>query len=99
MGNDIKNSINEMRTISIKLLNPESDYHRLKEIERDSKEDHFFNSLLFQILNELPSFELSVADWTNQTQIFMKEKLSLDYDVDFKLKKRKTTVFNKDLLH
>lgn len=96
LGNDIKNSINEMRTISIKLLNPESDYHQLKEIERDSKEDHFFNSLLFQILNELPSFELSVADWTNQTHVFMKEKLSLDYDVDFNLRNRKSKYFNKE---
>lgn len=96
LGNDIKNSINEMRTISIKLLNPESDYHQLKEIERDSKEDHFFNSLLFQILNELPSFELSVANWTNQTQVFMKEKLSLDYDVDFNLRNRKSKYFNKE---
>lgn len=96
LGKDIKNSINEMRTISIKLLNLESDYHQLKEIERDSKEDHFFNSLLFQILNELPSFELSVSDWTNQTQVFMKEKLSLDYDVDFNLRNRKSKYFNKE---
>ncbi|WP_397300155.1 UvrD-helicase domain-containing protein [Nonlabens ulvanivorans] len=96
LGKDIKNSINEMRTISIKLLNPESDYHQLKEIERDSKEDHFFNSLLFQILNELPCFELSVADWTNQTQVFMREKLNLDYDVDFNLRNRKSKYFNKE---
>ncbi|SDW55949.1 ATP-dependent helicase [Flavobacterium degerlachei] len=96
-GNDIKNSINEMRTISIKLLNPESDYHQLKEIERNSKEDHLFNSLLFQILNELPSFELTVADWTSQTQIFMKEKLGLNYDVDFNLRNRKSKFFNKEI--
>ncbi len=96
-GNDIKNSINEIRTISIKLLNPESDYHQLKEIERNSKEDHLFNSLLFQILIELPSFELTVADWTNQTQIFMKEKLGLHYDVNFNLRNRKSKFFNKDI--
>ncbi len=96
LGNDIKNSINEIRSISIKLLNRESDYHQLKEIERDVKENHNFNSLLFQILNELPSFELSVADWTNQTQVFIKEKLNLDYNVDFKLRKRKSKFFNKE---
>ncbi|PKG42900.1 UvrD-helicase domain-containing protein, partial [Psychroflexus sp. MES1-P1E] len=82
-GNDIKNSINEMRSISVRLLNPSSDYHQLKEIERDLKENHLFNSLLFQILIELPSFDLTVANWTNQTESFMKEKLNLDYDVDF----------------
>ncbi|WP_298419782.1 UvrD-helicase domain-containing protein [uncultured Kordia sp.] len=96
LGNDIKNSINEMRTISVKLLNPKSDYHQLKEIERNRKEDHLFNSLLFKILNDLPSFELTVADWTIQAQNFIKEKLGLDYEVDFKLRNRKSKYFNKD---
>jgi len=96
-GNDIKKSINDIRSICIKLLNPESEYHQLKEIERDSKEDHLFNSLLFEILIELPTFELSVADWTNQTQSFLKEKLGLDNEVNFKLKTRKTTTFNKHI--
>lgn len=95
LGNDIKNSITEIRNISIRLLNPESDYHQLKEIERDSKEDHHFNSLLFEILNELPGFELTVYEWTNQTQLFLKEKLGVNYDIDFELKTRKTTTFNK----
>lgn len=95
-GNDIKNSINEIRNISIRLLNPESDYHQLKEIERDSKENHLFNSLLFEILNELPSFDLTVSEWTNQTQLFFKEKLELDYDVNFHLRNRKSKYFNKE---
>jgi DNA helicase II / ATP-dependent DNA helicase PcrA len=96
LGNDIKNSINEIRSISIKLLNPSSDYHQLKETERDLKENHPFNSLLFQILIELPSFDLTVENWTNQTQSFMKEKLNLDYDVDFNLRNRKSKFFNKE---
>lgn len=94
-GNDIKNSINEIRNISVRLLNPKSDYHQLKEIERDSKEDHLFNSLLFEILNELPSFDLTVSEWTSQTQLFFKEKLGLVYDIDLQLKTRKTTTFNR----
>ena len=95
-GNDIKNSINEIRSISVRLLNRKSDYHELKEIERSLKEDHLFNSLLFQILIDLPSFELTIADWTNQTQIFIKEKLSLEYDVNFNLRNRKSKFFNKE---
>jgi DNA helicase-2/ATP-dependent DNA helicase PcrA len=97
LGNDIKNSINEMRRVSVKLLHPEGDYHQLKEIEREIKEDHVFNSLLFQILNELPSFELTVMDWTFQTQVFMKEKLGIDYDVDFNLRNQKSKYFNKEI--
>jgi DNA helicase-2/ATP-dependent DNA helicase PcrA len=96
-GNDIKNSINKIRTISIELLHPDNDFHQRKEIERNIKEDHLFNSLLFDILIELPPFELSVGDWTNQTQFFLKEKLGLDNEVDFKLKIRKTTTFNKHI--
>lgn len=97
LSNDIKNSINEIRSISVSLLNPEGDYHQLKEMERSLKEDHLFNSLLFQILIELPSFELSVAEWTNETQVFMKEKLGLDYDVNFNLRNRKSKFFNKKI--
>jgi DNA helicase-2/ATP-dependent DNA helicase PcrA len=96
-ANDIKNSINKIRTISIELLHPDNDFHQRKEIERNIKEDHLFNSLLFNILIELPSFELSVQDWTNQTQSFLKEKLGLESEVDFRLKTRKTTTFNKHI--
>lgn len=96
VGNDIKNSINEIRAICVKLLNPDADYHQLKEIERDFKEDHHFNSLLFEILSELPSFNLTVKEWTSQTQSFMKEKLNLDYDVQFFLRNRKSKFFNKE---
>ena len=95
LGKDIKNSINEMRSIVVKLMNPLADYHKLKEIERDSKGDHLFNSLLFEIMNELPSFELTVSEWTNQTQSFFLKKLKLDYDVDFHLRNRKSKYFNK----
>ncbi len=96
LGKDIKNSINEIRSIAVKLMNPLADYHRLKEIERELKEEHSFNSLLFEILQKLPCFSLSVADWTNQTQLFLKEKLRLDYDVNFHLRNRKSKYFNKE---
>lgn len=98
LGNDIKTSINEIRTISVKLMNVNADYHQLKEIERDLKEDHIFNSKLFVILNELPDFSLTITEWTNQTQIFLKEKLTLDYEIDFKLRNRKSMYLRKETL-
>lgn len=98
LGNDIKSSINEIRTISVKLINPTTDYNKLKEIERDTKESHYFNSLLFEILDELPCFSFSVTEWTDKTQVFLKEKLNLTYNLDFKLRNRKSKYLNKETL-
>jgi len=98
LGNDIKNSINEIRAIAVKLIFNDVDYHRLKEIERELKEDYLFNSLLFEILHDLPSFNLTITEWTMQTQDFLKEKLELDYDIDFKLRNRKSKYLNKETL-
>jgi len=99
LGGDIKNSINEIRRICIQLMNPNLDYHKLKETEREKKEDHQFNSLLISILNDMPDFEQSISNWSNNTQIFLKVKLDLDYDLDFKLRNRKSTYFDKETLN
>jgi DNA helicase-2/ATP-dependent DNA helicase PcrA len=99
LSGDIKNSIKEIRTICIHLLHSDiTDYHSLKEIEKESCIDPSFNSLMITILAELPDFTLSVSDWTIKTQLFLKEKLNLDYDVDFNLRNRKSTYLEKATL-
>lgn len=98
LGGDIKNAINEIRRICLQLIYTDLDYHTLKETEKEKKEDHQFNSLLISILNDLPNFEQTILDWSNNTQIFLKMKLGLDYELDFKLKKRKSTYFDKETL-
>ena len=96
---DIKNAIKEIRTICIHLLHSEiTDYHSLKEIEKEISIDPSFNSLMITILAELPDFTLSVSDWTIDTQQFLKEKLNLNYDVNFHLRKRKSTYLEKTTL-
>jgi superfamily I DNA/RNA helicase len=99
LSGDIKNAIKEIRAICIHLINYDiTDYHSLKEIERESSIDPSFNSLMITILAELPEFTLSVSDWTIKTQLFLKEKLNLNYDVDFNLRNRKSTYLEKATL-
>lgn len=99
LSGDIKNSIKEIRKICIQLIHSEiTDYHKLKEIERENSTDPNFNSLMITILNEMPTFTMTIRDWTNETQIYIKEKLNLSYDVDFKLRNRKSQYLEKATL-
>lgn len=96
---DIKNAIKEIRTICIHLIHSNiNDYHKLKEIERENGTDPTFNSLMITILDEIPEFTMTIRDWTSKTQIYLKEKLNLAYDVDFKLRSRKSTYLDKSTL-
>ncbi|WP_285269001.1 ATP-dependent helicase [Kaistella rhinocerotis] len=99
LSGDIKNSIKEMRTICIPLIHSDiSDYHKLKEIEKNKSLDPNFNSLMITILDELPEFTMTIRNWTTNAQLFIKNKLNLDYDVDFKLKSRKSPFLEKATL-
>lgn len=99
LSGDIKNSIKEIRTICIHLIHSDiTDYHDLKEIEKEKSLDPSFNSLMITILAELPDFTLSVSDWTTKTQNFLKEKLNLNYNLDFNLRNRKSTYLEKATL-
>src|SRR5690606_3651654 len=60
--------------------------------------DPTFNSLMITILDEIPEFTMTIRDWTSNTQIYIKEKLNLAYDVDFKLRSRKSTYLEKATL-
>ena len=99
ISGDIKNAIKEIRAISIQLIYTDtSDYHILKEIEKEKSVDPHFNSLMITILNELPDFSKTVQDWTTETQLFLKNRLKLNYDVDFNLRNRKSKYFEKTTL-
>lgn len=99
LSGDIKNSIKEIRTICIHLIHSDiTDYHNLKEIEKEKTLDPSFNSLMITILAELPDFTLSISNWTKKTQQFLKEKLNLNYNLDFNLRNRKSTYLEKATL-
>lgn len=100
LSGDIKNAIKEIRTICISLIHSDvTDYHELKEIEKEKSLDPNFNSLLITLLDELPMFSKTIQDWTTETQIFIKNKLNLTREVDFCLRNRKSKYFNKSTLN
>lgn len=95
----IKEAINLMREILVKLMRPDAGYHHHKELLVEIKSDHKINSELLSILQTLPSFELSISEWTIQTQRFLKDRLSLDNDVNFELKTRRTSTFDRAIVN
>lgn len=97
-GIEIKEAIKTIRTIAVSLKLPSGDFHELKELENNLKYDHSFNALLLEILHGIPSFDLSITDWTSNTQTFIKEKLNLENDLNFQLKTRKSKYFDKAIL-
>ncbi|WP_346986014.1 ATP-dependent helicase [Chryseobacterium sp. POE27] len=99
LGGDVKNAINQARKIFIKLIYKVKDeFHDLKEIERRKKEDPKFNSLIMNTLYKMPDLSNSIQQWTKDTEIFLKEQLGLDHEIDFLLKKRKSKYFEKTTL-
>lgn len=99
ISSDIKNAIKEIRAVSIELIHSDTeDYHVLKDAEREKSVDPHFNSLMISLLAELPDFSKTIQDWTMETQIFLKDKLNLNYDVDFNLRNRNSKYFAKSTL-
>lgn len=95
---EMKNAITLLRKIVIPLIGPNLNYIEQRELENNLKSEHPFNSLLIEILHDLPKFNLSIAQWTTNTQIFLKEKLDTENEVDFSIKNRNSKYFNKSVL-
>lgn len=96
---DIKNAIKEIRAICIPLIHFDTtDYHTLKEVEKEKSLNPHFNSLMITILDELPEFSKTIQDWTVETQEFLKNKLDLSYNIDFNLRNRKSKYLEKATL-
>lgn len=99
INGDIKNAIKEIRKICVPLIyNDITDYHKLKEIENDKCGDYTFNSLMICVLDKIPSLDKTIQDWTFETQSFLKNELELSYNIEFKIRSRNSTYFNKETL-
>lgn len=96
--NQIKNSLKLLRRLVIEIVCPGLDYHGFKDAEQGLKIDHGSNSLLLEILQELPSLSLSISEWTVQTQTFLSEKLNLETPIDFGLRTRTSKFFDKKII-
>ncbi|KVV16328.1 ATP-dependent helicase [Flavobacterium sp. TAB 87] len=99
ISGDLKNAIKDIRSVCISLIYSEiTDYHKLKDIEKEKSLDPNFNSLMITVLDELPDFTKTIKDWTIETQLFIKKKLNLTSDIDFSLRNRKSTYLEKSTL-
>lgn len=98
-SNEIKEAVKKVRRIIIGLLCPNFSFSELKEAEQELKNDKNLNASVFNLIRGLPSFGLSISDWTIQTQQYLKTELKLEKEPDFRIRKRNTkNGFNKDTL-
>lgn len=94
-SNEIKEAVKKVRRLIIGLFSPDISFTDLKEKELEIKNDKEKNASIFNLIRGLPSFDLSVKDWTTQTQQYLKTELELETEPDFKIRKKNTASFDK----
>jgi superfamily I DNA/RNA helicase len=97
-SNEIKDAVKKVRSIVIGLFSPDISFSDLKEKELELKNDKDTNALILNLIRGLPSFDLSLRDWTTQTQQYLKTELELETEPDFKIRKKNTAGFDKTTL-
>lgn len=97
-SNEIKEAVKKVRRIVIGLYSPDISFTDLKEKEQELKNDKQTNASIFNLIRGLPPFNLSLRDWTTQTQLYLKTELDLSSEPDFKMRKNNTTSFDKTTL-
>jgi superfamily I DNA/RNA helicase len=99
-SNEIKAAIKAIRSIAVSLIAKGKGVVEIKEMEQELKADNHFNARLLNLIHDLPSFDLTISDWTISTQTFLKEELKLVEDVNFEQKERSyKEKFNKVILN
>lgn len=97
-GKEVRDAVKLMREIAVLLKLPKADYHERKDKEIELRNDNQFNARLFTTLKKMPSFDATIANWTNQTEDYLKTNFQLDVDVCFELKKKNSKYFDKAIL-
>jgi len=97
-SNEIKEAIRHARRITIELSNPDISFSDRKEKENETKNDKKFNGLIFNLIRDLPSFDLTIKEWTIQSQAYLKKALELVNEPDFGIRKKNTKTFDKGTL-
>jgi len=96
---NVKNAIKVIRKLYISLLYNNIDHRTQRDLEDEISINIQLNSLFINILTNLPSFDLSVEKWTQNTQLFIKKQFSLNTNLDFEIRNRNSSNFNKDTLN
>lgn len=101
-SNEIKQAVNKVRRVLIRLFSPDISFAELKEKEQELKNDKDTNAAIFSLIRGLPLFDLSIEDWTILTQQYLKAELKLDIQPDFQIRQRNVskgkTTFDKSTL-
>ncbi|HBL77400.1 MAG: hypothetical protein A2W90_21475 [Bacteroidetes bacterium GWF2_42_66] len=86
--NEIKMAVNTVRKIFVLILCPNLNYNEKRSFEHELKADFETNSHIINFINNLPSFELSLKDWTVNTEAYIKTFFELDSDFNLELKQK-----------
>ncbi|MCA6368183.1 MAG: ATP-dependent helicase [Cytophagales bacterium] len=97
-SNEIKEAVKTVRRTVIQFWNLKASYSELREKENELKNDKDLNGIVFNLLRDLPAFNLPIKDWTIRTQKYLKDNLGLDNEPDFKIRKKNTKTFDKTTL-
>lgn len=85
---EIKKAMSTICHLSADLKYGYNDYEEKKLYLNGAKDNYEEMSILFKVLTDMPSLDLSFDTWTLATQKFLKETLKLDKEPDFGKKKR-----------
>lgn len=96
-SNEIKEAVRKIRRVIIWLFTPDISFSDLKEKEHELKNDKETNSTIFNLIRGLPSFDLSIKDWTSQAQQYLKTDLELLNEPNFAIRKKNVTKNGKTL--
>jgi len=85
LGN-IKKAVSSIRSFIPRLIQPSITLEEERKQIESLKNDFSVNAKLFGLLKALPSLDLSLTDWTSQTQLKLQECFELLETPDFELK-------------
>jgi len=85
---NVKYAINRVRKNLPVLIKPETigDYKGQKELLDEISDDYTWNARIIEMISKIPSFDLSVIEWTILAQQCLKEAFQLSFEPQFALK-------------
>ncbi|MGM0409068.1 MAG: UvrD-helicase domain-containing protein [Bacteroidota bacterium] len=86
--NEISKAVNTVRKIFVLILYPDLNIKEQRSFENELKADFETSSEIINFIRNLPSFELSLKNWTIETEAYIKKFFELDDDFSLELKQR-----------
>lgn len=91
---NLKDSIRVMRSIVIDLENPDTNHSFKAQLREELKQDYANNARLIKLIKNLPCLSNTVEEWSTLCKEYFDEKLLVDTEPLFKIK-RASTKFDK----